>query len=99
MTTKQLRTAELLDAALKLAAAEGWSNLTRDGIARVAGCSFALVTLRLGTMESIRRSVMRAAVRTRNVAVVAEGLALKDRQALKADQALRDLAAAWVRTA
>lgn len=102
MTTKQsnaVRTAELLDAALRLAEREGWSNLTRDGIARSAGVSYALVTVRLGTMEAIRRSVMRAAVRMRCVAVVAEGLALKDRQALKADPSLRELAAAWVRTA
>lgn len=91
------RTEQLLDAALKLAAAEGWSNLTRDGIARMAGVSNALVTHRLGTMDAIRRSVMRAAVRTRCVAVVAEGLALKDKQAGKADAELRELAAAWVR--
>lgn len=91
------RTAGLLDSALALAAAEGWSNLTRDGIARVAGVSNGLVTQRLGTMDAIRRSVMRAAVKQRCVAVVAEGLALRDRQALRADGELRELAAAWVR--
>lgn len=93
----KLTTAELLDAALSLAAAQGWSNLTRDGIARTAGVSYGLVTQRLGTMDAIRRSVMRAAVKQRNVAVVAEGLALRDRQACKADADLRELAAAWVR--
>ena len=90
------RTRELLAVALRLAAAEGWRSLTRDGIARAAGVSFALVTVRLGTMDAIRRSVMRAAVRERCVAVVAEGLCARDRQALRADPELRALAGAWV---
>lgn len=90
------RTRELLAVALKLAAAEGWRSLTRDGIARAAGVSYALVTHRLGSMDAIRRSVMRAAVRERCVAVVAQGLAVRDRQAMRADDELRALAAAWV---
>lgn len=83
------RTAELLDAALKHAAVVGWQALTRDGIATAAGVSFALVTQRLGTMEQIRRSVMRRAVQQRCVRVVAEGLVAGDRHAAAADDALR----------
>ena len=83
------RTETLLDAALRLAAADGWQALTRDGIAREAGVSYALVTQRLGTMEQIRRSVMRRAVQQRVVCVVAEGLSRGDRHAGAADDALR----------
>jgi len=90
------RTRQLLDAALALAARDGWANLTRDGIAVAAGVSFALVTQRLGTMDQIRRSVMRLAVQRRVVAVVAEGLARKDKHAARADEALRAECAAWV---
>lgn len=90
------RTAELLKVALNLAAAEGWRTLTRDRIAQVAGVSPALVSVRLGTMEALRRSVMRAAVKDRVVAVVAEGLLVGDKQARKADTSLRELCKAWM---
>lgn len=91
-----VRTASLLQVALKLAESEGWRTLTRDGVARAAGVSGALVTVRLGTMEALRRAVMRAAVKQRVVAVVAEGLVAGDKHARKADDELRALAQAWV---
>lgn len=90
------RTRDLLSAALRLAEAEGWRTLTRDAIARAAGVSGALVTTRLGTMDALRRSVMRAAVRERCVPVVAEGLVVGDAHARKADDALRAAAQEWV---
>lgn len=90
------RTAELLKVALNLAAAEGWRTLTRDRIAVVAGVSPGLVSARLGTMDALKRSVMRAAVRDRVVAVVAEGLLVGDKHARKADSALRELCKAWM---
>jgi AcrR family transcriptional regulator len=90
------RTEQLLAVALRQAAAHGWRSITRESIAAAAGVSPALVSARLGTMDALRRSVMRAAVRERCVPVVAEGLALRDRHALRADTGLRELAAAWV---
>lgn len=90
------RTAELLAVALRLAAADGFRTLTRDAIALAAGVSPGLVSARLGTMDQMRRSVMRQAVTQRCVPVVAQGLAVRDRQALKADEQLRAAAAAWV---
>ena len=99
MTRADLRTVELIDVALRLAAADGWRALTRERIAVAAGVSPALVSARLGTMDQMRRSVMRAAVKQRVVAVVAEGLALRDKHAMAADESLRALAAEWVRRA
>lgn len=98
MRPKQ-RTEELLTVALRLASADGMAAVTHDAVASAAGVSRALVICRLGTMTDVRRSVMRAAVRERCVPVVAEGLARKDKHALKADAELRELAAAWVRAA
>lgn len=92
MNTKldpKVRTEQLLDVALSLAATEGFGTLTRDGIARAAGVSGGLVTQRLGTMEQMRRSVMRRAVAQRVVRVVAEGLVAGDKHAQRADDALR----------
>lgn len=91
-----VRSGQLLDIAVNLAAAEGWQTLTREAIARAAGVSAGLVSARLGTMAELRRSVMRAAVRQRIVRVVAEGLVAGDKHARKADQELKELAAAWV---
>lgn len=90
------RTEHLLDAALRLAERSGWQALTRDAIATEAGVSFTLVTHRLGTMDAIRRSVMRHAVVKRCVPVVAQGLALGDAHARRADDELKAACAAWV---
>jgi AcrR family transcriptional regulator len=90
------RTRELLAVALELAATRGWRSITRDDIAVAAGVSPALVSARLGTMDALRRSVMRHAVVQRCVPVVAQGLAVKDRQAMRADETLRAAAAQWV---
>lgn len=93
------RTHHLIAAGLAAAAATGWRTLTREQIAARAGVSPALVSARLGTADSIRRAVMRAAVRERCVPVVAQGLAARHPAALKADESLRAAAAEWVRAA
>jgi AcrR family transcriptional regulator len=90
------RTRDLLAVAVELAATVGWRSLTREQIATAAGVSPGLVSARLGTMDALRRSVMRQAVTQRCVPVVAQGLAMKDRQAMRADETLRAEAAAWV---
>lgn len=95
--TPAARTASLLKIALHLAAADGLHSLTHARIASAAGVTNGTVVGRLGTMDQVRRSVMRAAVRERCVPVVAEGLARRDRYATAACPALRELAAAWVR--
>lgn len=94
--TPEARTLELLHRALLLASADGWRTLTHAAIARAAGVTPGLVIARLGTMEQVRRSVMRAAVRERCVPVVAEGLCLGSPHARKADADLKAAAAAWV---
>lgn len=93
----EVRTEQLLDVALRLAESEGFHRLTRDEIARRAGVATGLVSTRLGTMDQLRRAVMRRAVTQRCVPVVAQGLAAGDKHAAKADQELKDLAAAWVK--
>lgn len=82
-------TVALLSAALKLAATKGYNRITRDEIAQAAGVSPALVSARLGTMDAMRRSVMRAAIRERVLAVVAQGIVARDKHALAADVELR----------
>lgn len=90
------RTKQLLDVAVKLAAQHGWRALTRRQIAEEAEVSPALVSARLGTMEAMRRSVMRRAIATESLPIIAEGLLVRDAQALKASPALRDQAIASI---
>lgn len=82
--------------ALRLAKTHGLARLTRDQIANDAGVAPALVSLRLGTMPQMRRTVMRAAVAGSVLEVVAEGLAQRpaDPHALAAPAEMRQAAVA-----
>jgi AcrR family transcriptional regulator len=88
------RKKEILDAAVKLARHKGYTNVTRDDVARGANCSAALVSRYFSTMTKLRHSVMRAAVHGAVYEVIAQGLACKDRQAMKAPAALKQQALA-----
>lgn len=88
------RTNQLIAAALVVAEREGYMTMTREQIAAEAQCSPGLVSLHLGTMPAMRRMVMRAAVRQRVLRVVAQGLAMRDPVALKADATVRGAAVA-----
>lgn len=94
MTKKRLQPAdrkqEILNAAIKVAGRPGgWSKLTRDSVAKEAGCAEGLVSKYFGTMITFRRSIMRAAIVAENLAVVAQGLAAGDASAKKADPELK----------
>lgn len=94
MTRKRLlpddRKLEILNAAIKVAGRPGgWSKLTRDAVAKEAGCAEGLVSKYFGTMIAFRRSIMRAAIQARNLAVVAQGLAAGDTNAQKAPPELK----------
>lgn len=99
MTSRQHprdRATDLLHHAVAVAAEHGWENLTREAVAQRAGVSPALVSARLGTMENLRRSVMRAAVRDGVVPVVAQGIARGDKRAMAAGPALRAAVVEWM---
>lgn len=83
------QTNDLLNAALRVAERDGWRVMTRQSVAAEAGVSDALVSLRLGTMDALRRSVMRAAISRRVLRVVAEGVLAGDRHALRAPTEVR----------
>ena len=81
---------EILTAALAVAARPGgWSKLTRDAVAREAQCADGLVSKYFGTMTAMRRTIMRSAVLTENLPIVAQGLAHGDAHAQKADEGLK----------
>jgi AcrR family transcriptional regulator len=88
-----IRKAEILDAAVAVAVAEGLRGATRDLIAARVGVSPALISMHYSTMDQLRRAVMRAAVEREVLPLVAEGLAMRDPHALKAPEDLRRRAA------
>jgi AcrR family transcriptional regulator len=91
------RKAEILQAALKVAAICGLTTFTRAQVADEAGISPASVNKYFTTMAQLRRDVMRAAVRDECLKLIAQGIVLGDKQALKAPAELRARALASVR--
>ena len=88
------RIAQILQAALVVASKVGYARLTREDIAKRADVPASLISYHLGTMPALRRKIMREAIRTECLPVVAQGLAIRDRFALKAPAELRARAVA-----
>jgi hypothetical protein len=69
----------ILIAAMRLARKPGgWSSLTRAGIALEAKCADSLVSQRLGSMDVIRRRLMKTAIKYEYFDLIAQGLAAGD---------------------
>lgn len=83
------RIAQILAAALELSPRIGYTRLTREHIAERAKVPPSLISYHLGTMPELRRHIMREAVRVECLPVIAQGLVLRDRHALKAPEELR----------
>ena len=86
------RIAQILSAALVVASKVGYARLTRADIAERASVPASLISYHLGTMPALRRQIMREAVRVGCLPVIAQGLAIRDRHALKAPADVRQRA-------
>jgi AcrR family transcriptional regulator len=82
----------ILDTAVEAAAVHGYAQVTRDQVATAAGVSPALVSAYLGTVPKFRRDIMRRAVVTENLTVLAQGITAKDSHALKISDELKQRA-------
>jgi AcrR family transcriptional regulator len=94
MSKKEIRSQQIIDAAMKLSEKKGYQNVMRSEIASEAGCATGLVSHYYGTMSQLKRAVMRHAVETENLTVIAQGLAERDKHALKADEEVKKAAVA-----
>lgn len=92
----ELRKDHILNAALELAINVGYKAVTRDTIAEKAGVSPALVSMHFGTMTQLRADLMRRAVKTKNLRVIAQGLANRDKYAMQAAEELKQEAVKWM---
>ena len=84
---------EILKAALVVSEIHGYDKITRAQVAQQAnGCAESLVSNYFGTMVEFRRKLMREAIATENLKIIAQGVIVKDVHALKAPLELRQRA-------
>lgn len=88
-TSPELRKDHILTVALKEAERCGFSSISLVKIAEAAGVAHSTVLKYFGTMGQLKTDVMRKAVKTSNLKVIAQGLAVGDRQAKKASEELK----------
>ena len=89
----------IIEAAIDVASRPGgWASLTRQAVAARAGCSDGLVSQHCGTMEQFKRDIMRHAIRSRHLSIIAQGLAAGDPRAKRAPPDLKGEALATLAT-
>jgi len=92
------KTEEITGAALALAKEVGYSHISRERIAKMVGCTPTLVSYYFKNTRRFKDAIMKAAVREKDVQVVAQGLALQDKIALAAPVELKQAAADYLAT-
>lgn len=83
----------LLSTAMSLANLHGLSGVTRDMVANVAEVATGSVTYHFGDMKRLRSEMVKRAIETENLNVLAQALAIGHPLALAAPEALRVRAA------
>lgn len=73
--SKDKRKQSILCAAVAEAKRHGYTNVTREAIAQRAECATGLVSFYFGTMVDLKRAIMSEAIRTRELRIVAQGIA------------------------
>jgi hypothetical protein len=85
----------ILIAAMRLARKPGgWAALTRARIANEARCADSLVSQRLGSMDVVRRTLMKTAIKHEYFDLIAQGLAAGDPSARALSPIIKHKAAA-----
>lgn len=79
-----IRKDQILKAAVDLSDQMGYESIRRDDVARVAGCSTGLVNRYYATMTQLKRAVIREAIRTERLNIIAQAIVARDPQAQKA---------------
>ena len=85
----EIRKEAIVDVALKLAAATHYTQVQRKQIADELGVTPPALTYHFGTMELLRRAIIRAAIDREDLVVIAQGLVAQDKHAKKAPETLR----------
>jgi len=89
---KPKRTEQLLQAALAITQRVGLDKLTREAIAAECGVTPGLVNEYLGTMISVRRDVIRHAVKNEILPIICEAIMRKSPHVARISDDLRERA-------
>ncbi len=92
LPSSERRTA-ILEAAVELTTTQGYRELTQANIAAEAKVSTGLLTFHFGNMGELRDALMWYAIKTNNLRILAQGLAVQDSIAITAPVELRAAAA------
>lgn len=84
----------ILAAAVATASKIGFANLRLRTVAEAAECNHSLVISHFATMIQLRRAVMRYAIKTEVLPIIAQGIAIGDPTAVKVSPTLRKAALA-----
>ena len=87
--SKKIDNKVVLDAAVYIAERDGFLSITRQVVAEQAKVSTAKVSLAFGTMKQLNRAVMRHAIEHEMLPIIATGLGINDRCAMKANGELK----------
>lgn len=90
----KVRKAMILAVAVNLAETVGLNGLRRDEVAKAADVANGLVSRYFNTMPQLRRAVIRSAVHTENLTLIAQALAMREPEAMKASDELKKKALA-----
>jgi AcrR family transcriptional regulator len=86
----KVRREMILIAALRVARRPGgWGSMTRASIAKEAHCAEGLISRYLGSMDSVRRHIMKAAIKYEYLDLITQGLASGDKYALGVSPVLK----------
>ncbi len=80
---------KILDAAFTLAVEGGYRSIRRDMIAERAGVAGGTVNLHFLTMDNLKAAIMKRAIESEQLDILAAGMAESDPTAMKAPKALR----------
>lgn len=86
---KDQRKQHILTCAVTEAVRVGYNRVTREAIAARADCAPGLVSFYFGTMIHMKRAIMSEAIRTRQLRIIAQGIANGHPKAKRAPEELR----------
>lgn len=90
----ELRKDSILNSAMILAEKIGYNRLTRAKVAEAAGVSESLVSKNFGTMDQLKNDIIRRAIKTENLKIIAQGLASNNRHTKRVSSDLKHRALA-----
>lgn len=79
----------LLCTAIGLSIKLGYQNITRDQIAESAGVSNALINRYFGTMDKLKKQVVRTAIKQEVMEILEQALGMRDSQIAKIPDTLK----------